>query len=131
MALFDHGRDHGLGHDEGRVQIHVDDLTELGCSHLGHGNSLNDSRIVHQNIDDAHLALNPGNQRIYRVLVGYVTHIAVGLDSFFRISRQPLVHQILIDIIEADCRSCLRISGSDGKADSIGCSRYQSHFSFQ
>ena len=71
------------------------------------------------------------DQGIHGVLIGHVAHIAVGFDPLLPISGQPPVHQLPADIIEADLCPGLGISGSDGKADSVGCPRYQRHFSFQ
>ena len=77
-ALFDHGRDHRLGHDKRPVEVDVDDLPEVLGGHLHHGDALDDAGVVHQNIDHAHLGLNFGHQLVYRVLAGNIAHVAVG-----------------------------------------------------
>ena len=45
VALLNHAGDDCLGHDEWRVQIHVNDLSELGSRHIAHGNPTSASSL--------------------------------------------------------------------------------------
>ena len=131
MALLDHGGDDGLGHDEGGVQVHVDHLAELLSGHFRHGDALDDAGVVHQNVDDAHLALHLRDKGIHRLLVGDVTHIAVGLDALLGVGSQALVHQLLLDVVEHDGGARLAHGTGDGKADAIAGAGDQGYLTLQ
>ena len=131
MALLNHAGDNCLGHDERRVQVHVNNLSELGSRHIAHGNPLDDAGIVHQNVHHAYFLLNLSNHLIDGVLTGHVTYIAVGFDSLFLVSSQSLVNQLLLDIIEHDGCACACHGLGDGKADSVGCTCNQGYLALQ
>ena len=131
MALLDHAGDNCLGHDEGSVQIHINYLAELSSRHIAHGDSLDDSRIVYQDINHAHFLLDLGYQLIYRVLIGNIAHIAERVDAFLLVSGKALVYQFLLDIIKYN--GCARAGHSlcDGKADAVGSAGNQGNLALQ
>ncbi len=131
VTLLDHGRNNRLGYDEGSVQINVDYLSELLGGHIDHGNSLDNARIVYKDIDYAYILLYLRNHGVYSFLVGYIADIAVSLDAFLRISRDPLVNQLLFNIVKNDGCACLCIRRSDCEADAVGSAGHQSHLSLK
>ena len=131
MSFFDHGWNHCFGYNKRSIQIHIDDLSEFRCFHLTHWNTFDDSGIVHKNVDHADFLLNFCNEFIYLLLIRYIADITVCFDSFFLISCNPLVYQLLFDIIENNCCAGFCISSCDRKTDTIGCSCDKSNFSFQ
>ena len=131
VALLDHGGDDGLGNDEGSVQVHVDNLTELSGGHLAHGNTLDDTGVVNQDVDHADFLLNGGNQRIDGILIGNVAHITVGFDASLFVSGDSLVHQLLLDVVKADGRAALGHTAGNGEADAVGSAGNQGDLTFQ
>ena len=65
-------------HDEGSVQVNVDDLTELGSGHLDHRDALDDAGVVDQHVDVTDFLGDLLDHLIDGVLVGDVADIAVG-----------------------------------------------------
>ena len=131
MSLLDHSGNNSFGNDKGCIQIHINYLTELIRAHLQHRNTLDNTGIVYQDINNANLFLNLLNHVAYRRFVGNVAHIAVGLNPFFLIGSNSLIHQFLLNVIENDGSSCLCVSRRNSEANAVGCSRYQCHFAFQ
>ena len=131
VALFDHARNAGLGDDERRVQVNVDDLAEIGGAHLQHRDALDDAGVVDQNIDDADFLTDLGDGLLHRFLVGHVADIAVRLDALLFVSGQTLVDQLLIDIVEDDGRARRRIRAGDGEADAVRRAGDEGNLAFQ
>ena len=90
MALFQHPGYDRLCADEGTDQIDVHHLAEILHRHLGHGDSLNDAGIVHQNVHAAQLGLNAGDQAADLSLVGDIGNAAVGVDALGGVIGQGL-----------------------------------------
>ena len=124
-ALLDHIGNDSLGNDEGSVQVHVNDLTELGSGHLDHRDALDDAGVVDQHVDVADLGGDLLDHLIDGVLVGDVADIAVGLDAGFPVGSQALVDQLLLDVVENDGGAAVRHGGGNGKADAVGCAGNQ------
>ena len=67
--------------DEGSVQVNIDDLTELSSAHLGHGDALDDTGVVDQNVDVADFLGDLCHHGVDGVLIGNVADVAVCLCS--------------------------------------------------
>ena len=119
MALLDHAGDNCLGHDEGRIQVHVNYLSELGRRHIAHGNPLDDSCIVDQDVNHAHFLLNGGNHPVHSILIRHVTYISVGFNPLFLVSSKAFINQFLLNIIEYNGCPCACHGLCNGKTDSI------------
>ena len=128
MPFLNHRRDNSLRHDKRSIQIYVDHLTELLCRHLTHRYTLDDTRIIHQNVNHSHFFLDLCNQSIHLLFAGDVTHISPGLDSQFFVCGQAFINQLPADVIKYDLRSCLRESSSQGKANAVRCTCDPCHF---
>ena len=131
VTFLDHRGDDGLGADEGGVEVHVDDLAEIVGAHLRHGDALDDARVVDQNVDDADLVLHVCHQGLHRAFISHVADVAMGPDALFCIGGQPLVHQLLTDVVKDDGSTrggkCLR----NGETDAVGAARYPGDFTLQ
>src|SRR5699024_8083088 len=119
-ALLDHVGDDRLGDDEGGVQVHVDDLAELGGAHLAHGDALDDTGVVVQDVEYAHFLGHFLDQGVHGVIIGDVADVAVGVDAGLFVGGQALVHQFLLDVVENDGGAAVGHRGGDGKADAVG-----------
>ena len=131
MALLDHCRDNCFRYDERCIQVYVDHLAELICSHLGHGDSLDDACVVNQDIDGAYFLLDLSYHSINCFFVGNVTYIAVSLDAFLSVCSDSLVYQFLLDIVEADGSTALSVCGSDSETNTVRCAGNQCNLTFQ
>ena len=131
MTLLDHCRNNCLGYDERCVQVYVDHLSELLCSHLYHRDTLDDTCVVHQDIDGTYFLLDLSYHSVNCFFIGNVTYIAVRLDTFFSVCCDSLVYQLLLDIVEADGSTCLCVCGSDSETNTVRCAGNQSNLTFQ
>ena len=131
MTLLDHCRDNCFRYDERCIQVYVDYLTELICGHLGHGDSLDDTCVVHQDIDGTYFLLDLSYHSVNCFFVGNVTYIAVSLDAFLSVCCDSLVYQLLLDIVEADGSTALSVCGSDSEANTVRCAGNQCYLTFQ
>ena len=120
-----------LAQMKGGVEVHVDDLAEIVGAHLRHGDALDDARVVDQNVDDADLVLHVCHQGLHRAFISHVADVAMGPDALFCIGGQPLVHQLLTDVVKDDGRArggkCLR----NGEPDAVGAARDPGDFVLQ
>ena len=131
MTLFQHAGNDGLAADEGSDQIHIDDLVEFLNRHFVHGDALDDTGVVDQNVDDADLLTDPGNQSLHGGFIGHVGNIAVDIHTLSLICGNPLFPAGFIGAIEADGGTCSGKADTDGKADGMGTAGDQGYFPFQ
>ena len=92
VTFLYHRRDNSLGYDKRSVQVYVDHLTEFSSRHFVHRNTLDDTCIVHQNIDHAHFFLNLGNHSVHLLFICHVAYITFSIDAFSFVSSQTFVH---------------------------------------
>ena len=118
-ALLDHVGDDGLGNDKGSVQVNINDLTELCSGHFAHGNALDDTGVVDQNVDVADFLGDLLDHGVDGVLVGNIADIAMGSDASLFVSGQTFINQFLLDIIENDGSAAVCHSGGDSKTDAV------------
>ena len=100
MSLLNHGRNHCLGYDKRRIQVHIYHLSELCRGHLAHGDSLNDACVIDENVNHADLLLDRCNHAIDSILIGDITYISMRVNAFFLVCRNALVHKLLLDIVK-------------------------------
>ena len=117
--------------DEPAVQNLIDHLAEIFCTHLAHGDALDDTGVIDQNINNADFLLNGSYQCIDSSLIGHIADIAVSLYALFGITGQTLVHQLLIDVIEADGGAGFSIGAGNGKANAVGCAGDQGNLALK
>ena len=131
VALFNHRGNDGLGNDEGRVEVYVDYLPEIGGRHLYHRYPLDYARIVDEYIDYPHFLFNFSHHLLHGGFVAHVADVAVGLYSVSLVRGEALVHKLLFQVAEDDF--CARSGKSlcDGIADAVGAARNQGDFSVE
>ena len=130
-SLFDHPGQNCFGANERSCQINIDNLIPLCFCHLDHRNSLDDARIVDQNVNCADLLFYVFNKSIYLLFVRYIADSAVSIDAFFLVSRKASVNQLLIDIIENNLRANFRKRFRIRKAKAVGCACDPCYFAIQ
>ena len=131
MTLLDHTRDDSLGNDERTVQVNVDDFAEIRSRHFQHRDPLDDSRVVDQDIDHADFSFDLLNQFVDGRFIRNVADISVRRNAFFFISRQPLIDQFLVDIVEDNRRACRCEAAGNVEADTVRSTGDQSDFALQ
>ena len=131
MPLPDHSRNHRLCHDKRRIQVNVDYLAELFGGHLQHGDSLDDTGIVYQDVDHSDLFLDLCHHGLYLLLVRHVAHIAVRFDALLLVSGDSLIHQLLLNVVEDNGCTRIRICACNRKANSVGSARHQRNLALQ
>ena len=67
-----------------------------------HGNALDDTGIVYQNINLTHFLVNLLNEGLHLIFVCNVADISVSLDARLLVRSQTAVYKFLLDIIEYD-----------------------------
>jgi len=128
---FHHRRKDGLGDDERSGKVDIDDLAPIACCHLVHRDALDDAGVVDQDVDRPQILDDPLIGPDYCILIGYVAHIAFCIDSCLLVGIESLVNQFLIDVIECNLCSSLRIHTGDCKPDPITGSGNPGHLSLQ
>ena len=126
VSLFDHRGNYCLRADKGGVEVNVDDLTELSSAHLAHGDTLDDSSVVNENVDNADGRLNVSNHCVYSVLIGYVANVALYGNTCLGISGKSLIYEFLLDVVEYDLSASLVKRLCDGESYTVGCAGYES-----
>ncbi len=120
MALADHAGDNGLGDDEGGDQIHIDNLRKVLHAHVGHGDALDDTGVVHQDVHGAHVLFDLGDEFIHGGFVGDVGHVAVDLDALGGVGSHASVPAGLVGAVEADGGASLGQAQPHGETDGVG-----------
>ena len=131
MTLGHHVGQHGLGDDEGCVEVDVDDAAEIGGFHFVHGDAADDAGIVHEDVDGAHLFLDLLDECLYGGFIGDVADVTVGLDALFLVGLQAAVHQLLVDVVETDGGTLLCKGTGDGEADAVAGTGDEGHFALE
>ncbi len=131
MALLDHPGDDGLGADEGGVQVHVDDGTEVRRAHFDHGDALDDAGVVDQDVDGADFFLDLLDEGLHSGLVGHVAGVAVGLDALGGVSVDAHLGLFRVQVVENDGRAGGGEGFRDRKADAVGSAGDPGYFAFQ
>ena len=129
MAFFHHPRKNSFGNDKRRVEVNVNDLAELLGFHLCHRNPFDDAGIVDQNIDRSEFLFNIRNHLCNLGFVRYITKIALRLNALCLIVSECFFHMFFASAVKCNFGSCLRISLSDRKADTVCRSCDKSNFS--
>ena len=98
-----HLRNHGRRTDVRTHQVHVNHALELCTGHLVHGNALDDTGVVHQNVYLPYLCMNLLYQFFYSLFIRHIAYIAVyiGNTGLF-VCLQPLFHRSLVGRIKDD-----------------------------
>ena len=95
------------------------------------GGELDDARVVDQNVNDSDFLLNALDQGLHSGFVRHVADIAMRVNALFFVSGQPLVDQLLTDIVKNNRRACLGVSRCNVKADAVGSARHKCDFSLE
>ena len=130
VTFFNHRRDNSLRHNKRSIQVYINYLTEFSCRHFVHRDTLNDTCIVNQNIDNAYFFLNLSNHSVHLFFVGYIAYITFSFNTFSFVSSNTFVYQFLFDIVEHDFCTCLSKSSSQSKTDSVRCTSNKCNFTF-
>ncbi len=120
MPFLNHIRNDGLGDDERRVQVYVNNLAELLSAHLVHRNPLNDSGVIDEDIDDPELFTYLRDHVRHLGFVGHVTDITSGINPKLFIFCKRLVKMLFRAAVEGDSGSGACQSAGYGKADAVG-----------
>ena len=85
-----------------------------------HGDTLDDTCIVNENVDIAHLRVDLLNERLYSVLIGYVTYITLHvLDASLLIVSQTTLQRLFVDVVEDGLDTCGYESLGDVETNSV------------
>ena len=95
MAFLYHARNNGLRHDERRIEVDVDNLTEVFNRHFCHRYALDDAGVVYKDVYCAEFFLYVGNHLLNLVFFCNVADISFGVDALSLIVGQSLVHVVL------------------------------------
>ena len=131
MSLLLHIWNNGFRYNKRSIQVYVHNLTEVLYRHLFHRNTLDDTSIIYKNINGSKFLFNLCNHFFHIFLFSAITNITFHINTFSLIVSQGLVQMLLTTTIKCNLSACLSISLCDGKANTIGCSGYQSDLSFQ
>ena len=114
-------------------QIDVDDLAEVLRAHLDHRDALDDTCVVHEDVNLTHLLVDLLHESLHSVLVRHVTDIALHvLDAGLLIVGQTASEELLINVVKDDCLdACSHESLGDVETDTIGCASDPGVLSFQ
>ena len=83
MSFFNHSRHNRFRHNKRSNQININNLFKFFRTHIRHWNSLDNSGIVHQNINSSHCFFYVRNHFFYLIFFCYVTEITFHFYSIF------------------------------------------------
>ena len=131
MALLYHAGDDCLGDDVGSDEVDVDDLAEVLCLHLKHGNTLDDAGVVDKDVDGAEVALDVCDHLDDVFFISNVAVVALGVDALLGIGLHGLFHVLLAAAVKSDLCAAVCVSLGYRKANAICCARNKSDFAFE
>ena len=131
FLLLHHVRKDCLGDDESGIQVDVNDLAELIHRHLMHRDPLDDSRIVHKDIDRSEVLLNVSDHLRDFVFLGHIADISAGIDALLCILFKRCVEMMLSAAVERDLGTCICESFCNCKSDSVSCSCNERNAAFK
>ena len=84
LTALHHLRDDGRRADERTHKVDVDDLLELSALHLVHGDALDDTSVVDEDVNLTNLLMDGLHKGLYCIFVGHVADIALHIaDASF------------------------------------------------
>ena len=133
LTALHHFRHHGGAADVRAHKVYVYHPLEFGPGHLMHGDALDDTGVVHKNVNLADFLVDAFHKSLHGDFVGYVADIAVDIgDTGFLVSLKALFHGGLIGCIENDVLyACFHERLCNGKANSVRSTCNPGVFSFE
>ena len=132
MTFGDHAGQAGLGYDKRRVEVDVDDATEVLGAHLEHRGALDNAGVVNQNVGrGAKVGLNLGDELGDDGLVGNVGHVAVSLKAQLAVVLLGLGDLVGVAGVKGDFGAGLAERLGHGHADAIGGAGHQRDLAIQ
>ena len=103
LSALHHLRDDSCTDDIRSHEVHVNHLLELSTLHLMHRDALDDTSIVHEDVNLTYLSMNLLNESLHSVLICHVANIALHiLDASLLVVSKTTFKSSLVDVIEND-----------------------------
>ena len=131
MTFLDHAGDNGLCADERSYEVDVYNLAEVFNVHLFHGDTLDDTCIVYEDVDTAEFLFDVGDHSLYAFFVGDVAHVACGVDTGFFIVGHTHIHRGLGIAVEYNLSASLVESFGDSETDAIDTTGNEGYFTLK
>ena len=131
MPLLDHTWDNSLRYDEWCSKVDVDYLLEVIYRHLRHRNTLDDTCIIYQDINNTEFLLDVSNHILHLFLISYITDITLGINTLSLVISKRLIHVMLAAAVESNFSTCLGISLSNSETDTICGTSYEGNLTLQ
>ena len=131
MTLLDHTRDNCLRYDERCSEVNVNNLLEVIYRHLCHRNTLDNTCIVYQNINNTKFLLDVSYHVFHLFLICYITDITLCLNTLCFVICKSLIHVVLATAIESNLSTSFGISLSNSETDTVCGTCYEGNLTLQ
>ena len=131
MTLLDHTWDNCLRYDEWCSKVDVDYLLEVIYRHLRHRNTLDDTCIIYQDVNNTEFLLDISNHVLHLFLISYITDITLGINTLSLVISKRLIHVMLAAAVESNFCTCLGISLSNSETDTVCGTSYEGNLTLQ